>query len=211
MNPTTISSPKASTGTGHASATNTPTRTVQPRRTSDLFIESPLSVSQPLWDRARYVRNWSRPPPSVRTAPGSRLGDRAGAPPASEAERVTPENALRPKAHHQDDDAAPHLPAPVRQELQRGGEVGDDERAEQRAVQRVHAAEHHVHRDIDAALEIEVVVLDEHGVMRVEAAADAGDERARREGGELGARDVDAHRLGRGLVQLDRVERAAHP
>src|SRR5256885_3186729 len=102
----------------------------------------------------RRVMSWS-PPPSVRwgSAVAHPRVDRADTKPAADAQRVTPENALRSKDHHQDDDAAPDLPAPIRQELERGGKVRDDERAEQGTVQHVHTSEHHVHRDVDRSEE----------------------------------------------------------
>src|SRR5437899_11428463 len=180
MNPTTISSPKAWTRAGNASIA---TR-AQLRRMSDLFIESPLSVLRKTSTErsaAASCPSHHLPPCAVRPrrSPG---GARAGPKPATDVEGVSPENALRSKDHHQDDDAAPDLPPPVRQKLQRSGKVRDDERAEQRTVQHIHATQHHVHRDVDAALEVEVVVLDEHGMVGVQAAAHSRDERAGRKG-----------------------------
>src|SRR5437867_2464797 len=172
MNPTTISSPKAWARAGNASATRTQLTSAQLRRTSDVFIESPLSVREPLANgapRSHVLVTTSFRALCLRG--GSSRGERAGTKPPANAERISPQNALRSKDHHQDDDAAPDLPAPVRQELQRGRKVRDDERAQQGTVQNVHASEHHVHRDVDAALEVEVVVLDEHGMVSVQATA----------------------------------------
>ena len=85
------------------------------------------------------------------------------------------------------------------------GKQRDEDGAEQRAEQRAHAADDH-HRDVlDGEEQRERLDRDEAAVVGEQRARHRGDRRADDEGEQLVAGDVDAERLGDGLVRADRA------
>ncbi len=85
----------------------------------------------------------------------------------------------------------------------------EDRGTEQRADDGLGTAQQHVEHDGDAERDIEILSLDEAEMMSVEAAADAGDGRAEREGGDLEPAHVDAHEIGHPLIIVQRGHRDA--
>ena len=89
-----------------------------------------------------------------------------------------------------------------RQQREHGG-------ADQRTEHGLGAAEQHIEHDGDRERDVEILRLDEAEMMRIDAAADAGDQRSERKGRDLEAAHFDAHQVGDPLVVMHRARRDA--
>src|SRR5262245_38175784 len=110
------------------------------------------------------------------------------------------EQSLRPHEHRDQDEKAVEDLAPVLHPAQELGQHREDRRATDGAPEAGEPAEDRVEHHEQRAPDAERFWIDEERVVGVERAGEAGDHAARREGGELHVRRVDAHRLGGGLV-----------
>src|SRR5262245_14521727 len=117
---------------------------------------------------------------------------------------------LRPYEHHGQYEEAVEDLAPVLHPAQELGQYRENRRAADGAPEAGEPAEDRIEHHEERAADAERLRIDEERVVGVERAAEPGDHTARREGGELHVRRVDAHRLGGGLVVAQRRERATH-
>ena len=127
------------------------------------------------------------------------------------------EQAARPDIHGEHDQSAEQQVAPIAHEAQAFDQEGlDEDDGDERAEHIGEAAEDRIGDREGGQHNAELHVLDMRGVVRKDAAAEAGDHAADGHGRDLDRRDIDADALGGEFVLADGAQdgagaRAVHP